>query len=152
VPSPGTVIQRRRLLTLLAAFGSAAAFAPTARAGGVSAADARHVREVIKAQLAAFAADDARRAFSYATPQLRASIGSPERFMAMVQASYPVVYRPASVTFLASERAQGEVLQGVQMTDESGHLFVALYHLQRQRDRSWRISSCELLQGAGRYT
>ena len=37
--------------------------------------------------------DDAKRAFSYAAPSIRAMFGTPERFLAMVRAGYPVVYR-----------------------------------------------------------
>ena len=59
------------------------------------------MRAVIEAQLAAFAADDAARAFSYAAPGIREVFGTPDRFLAMVRSGYPVVYRPASVTFLA---------------------------------------------------
>jgi hypothetical protein len=148
---PSRTSTRRRCLLLIFGLGSVGV-SPAAFAAGISAADAKRMREVIEAQLAAFAADDAARAFSYAAPKLRELIGTPERFIAMVQASYPIVYRPASVAFLPPERVHGETVQGVQMTDHSGRLFVALYHMQRQRDRSWRISGCELLQGAGRYT
>src|SRR5689334_18924254 len=146
--SVGIAVHRRRLCAALLAV---VVLAPTAaRAAAVSASDAKRVREVIEAQLAAFAADDARRAFSYATPELRAQIGTPERFIAMVRSSYAVVYRPASVVFLAPERRRDEVLQAVRLTDDAGRGWLALYHLQRQRDRSWRVAGCELAQSEGR--
>ncbi len=69
----------------------------------VSAADMRTARAVVQAQLDAFAADDAPRAFSLAAPGLREVFGNADRFMAMVRSSYPVVYRPASVAFLVPE-------------------------------------------------
>ena len=136
----------------LLALGIALAWRGAGAAGSVSASDAKRVRAVIEAQFAAFAAGDAKRAFSYAAPAIRQQFGSAERFVAMVQASYPVVYRPASVAFLAPEGAAGEVLQGVQLTDDAGRAWLALYHMQRQRDRSWRIAGCELVQSEGRYT
>ena len=62
----------------------------------------------------------------------------------MVKASYPVVYRPASVLFLGPEQIDDEVMQGVQMSDDEGGLWLALYRMQRQPDDSWRIGGCIL--------
>lgn len=137
----------RTLLLVLAVTGAAHTFA-----ADVADADAKSVRAVIQAQLAAFAADDAKRAFSYATPRLRDMFGSAETFFAMVRSGYPVVYRPASVAFLKPE-IDGEVLtQGVHMTDANGVLWLALYQLERQRDKSWRISACQIVEAAGSVT
>jgi hypothetical protein len=108
------------------------------------------VRAVIQAQFDAFAADDAQRAFSYATPQLRQVFGSADRFIEVVRSAYPVVYRHATVAFLKPERADGSLVQGVHLTDERGVLWLALYRLERQRDKSWRISACQLLPTPGR--
>jgi hypothetical protein len=116
----------------------------------VSDADVRSIRTVIEAQIAAFRADDARRAFSYATPGIRREIGTPERFIEMVRSSYPVVYRPLSVTFLQTAVVDGEVFQAVQMVDAEGALWLALYALERQPDKRWRISGCVVHKGEGR--
>jgi hypothetical protein len=132
-----------------------AAMISTSAAGqpaAVSAADMRSAREVVQAQLDAFAADDGPRAFSFATQGLRAMFGSADRFMAMVRAGYPVVYRPASVAFLVPEWLDRELIQGVHFTDEQGGLWLALYRLQRQRDNSWRINGCELVESRARTT
>ena len=110
------------------------------------------MRAVIEAQLAAFAADDAARAFSYAAPGIREVFGTPDRFLAMVRSGYPVVYRPASVTFLAPHQVEGQWIQGVHMTDASGALWLAVYRLERQADRSWRISGCDVRPASGRMT
>jgi hypothetical protein len=123
-----------------------------AQPAAVSAADMRSAREVVQAQLDAFAADDGPRAFSFATQGLRAVFGSADRFMAMVRTGYPVVYRPASVAFLVPEWLDRELIQGVHFTDEQGGLWLALYRLQRQRDNSWRINGCELVQSRARTT
>lgn len=132
--------RRRALLGALAAL----VFAVPARAAGVSNADAQRVRRVIEAQLAAFASDDAKRAFSFAAPSIRRQFGSPERFITMVRLAYPVVYRPATISFLKPEAHRGVVIQAVEMTDADGAVWIAVYHLERQRDRQWRISGCEL--------
>jgi len=118
----------------------------------VSAADMRTARAVVQAQLDAFAADDAPRAFSLAAPRLREVFGSADRFMAMVRSSYPVVYRPASVAFLVPEWLDRELIQGVHFTDGQGGLWLAIYRLQRQRDNSWRINGCELVESQARTT
>lgn len=133
-----------------------ASFAFLAAAGvhaePVSQDDTRAVRAVVEAQLAAFAADDAKRAFSYAAPSIREMFQTPERFMAMVRGGYPVVYRPAAVIFLNPVRVEGQLVQGVQLTDAEGGLWLALYRLERQPDRSWRISGCEVQPSAGKMT
>jgi hypothetical protein len=123
-----------------------------ARAERVSSDDTRAVRAVVEAQLSAFAADDAKRAFSYAAPAIREMFGTPDRFMEMVRAGYPVVYRPASVVFLNPEWIEGQLVQGVHLTDASGALWLAVYRLERQPDKSWRISGCEVQPSSGKMT
>lgn len=118
----------------------------------VSAVDAKAVRAVVEAQLDAFAADDAKKAFSYAAPSIREMFGTPERFVAMVRAGYPVVYRPASVTFLQPLWVQGQLVQGVRLTDSDGGQWLATYRLERQPDKSWRISGCDVQPASGRMT
>ena len=127
-------------------------------AEALSSQDEKALQTVVQSQLAAFAKDDADKAFSYAAPELRKSIGSSSAFMAMVKSSYPVVYRPASVVFLKPEstdtgaKSGAEVIQRVQMLDASGASWLAVYSLQRQKDKSWRIASCVLLENKGRVT
>lgn len=126
--------------------------ASAARAERVSTDDTRAVRAVVEAQLSAFAADDAKRAFSYAAPSIREMFGTPDRFMQMVRAGYPVVYRPASVVFLNPEWVEGQLVQGVHLTDASGALWLAVYRLERQPDKSWRISGCDVQPSSGKMT
>jgi len=132
---------------------AAPAAAPAASPHGeVSAADAKSARDVIQAQLAALAVDDAKLAFSYAAPRLREMFGTPEAFIEMVRTAYPVVYRPSGVAFLKPQWIEGELVQGVHMSDEDGVLWLALYRLERQKDKRWRITGCQLVQAAGRVT
>ena len=144
-------IQRRFASTLLivsfALLGVAKAHAET-----VAAEDAKAVRAVVEAQLAAFAADDARRAFSYAAPSIREMFKTPDRFMEMVRRGYPVVYRAASVVFFNPQRIQGLLIQGVQLTDADGSLWLATYRLERQPDKSWRINGCDVQPSSGKMT
>ena len=126
--------------------------APDTPDAAVSQADTQGARAAIQAQLKAFAADDAKRAFSFATPQLRQMFGTPENFIEMVRNGYPVVYRPASVAFLKPERDGSALVQAVHMTDADGVLWLALYHLERQPDKSWRISGCQVVEAKGQVT
>ena len=142
----------RRLFIWSVGLLIALAGASAARADELSVAETKNVRAVVQAQLDAFAADDANRAFSFAAPSLREVFGSAEKFMAMVRSSYPVVYRPVSVAFLVPEAVGAEVVQGVHFTDGRGGLWLAIYHLQRQRDNSWRISGCQLVESRATTT
>ncbi len=125
------------------------AAATPSTAAELTAADARAARSVIEAQLAAFAADDAERAFSFAAPSIRESFGSADRFMAMVRKGYPVVYRPTSVRFLEPVFEGESLLQRVRMTDDTGASWMVVYELQRQADRAWRIAACVAARAEG---
>ena len=118
----------------------------------ISPADALAIRKVVEAQLDAFRRDDAAQAFSYATPGIRELFGSPETFMAMVKASYPVVYRPRSVIFQEPTMAGSDLVQPVRMTDAEGRGWIALYPMQRGADGVWRINGCQLGRLAGQET
>ena len=133
-------MQRRSLM--LAALGSLVAATTLRAADAVAAADAKAVRALIEAQLAAFASDDADKAFSLAAPAIQTMFVNADRFLAMVRESYPVVYRPASVGFLQPEWIDGKLFQRVQMSDAAGARWTVVYQLERQADRSWRIAGC----------
>ncbi len=126
------------------------ALAVPAHAQALTSADEKSVRAVVEGQLAAFAKDDAKKAFSFAAPNVREAVGSAPDFLTMVRRDYPVVYRPASVAFLKVEGKDGDALQRVQMLDASGNSWLALYSLQRQKDKSWRITGCVVVENKGR--
>jgi hypothetical protein len=130
----------RSLLVGLCLAGLAAA-SPAAE---LSADDATAIRAVVSAQLEAFAQDDGPRAFALATDAIRERFGTPEAFMDMVRAGYPVVYRPRSVQFEPPKVIDGEVIQPVRMSDADGEQWVAFYPMRRQADGLWRINGCQL--------
>ena len=114
--------------------------------------DARAVRQVVEAQLEAFAADDAARAFSYASESIQAQFGDANNFMAMVRSGYPMVVRPAAVSFFQAKvelGIQGTVTQPVQLRDREGRLWKATYLLERQTGAGWRISGCVVAADSG---
>ncbi|MEO6625981.1 MAG: DUF4864 domain-containing protein [Burkholderiaceae bacterium] len=115
----------------------------------VPAPSAKAVQLTVRAQLDAFASDDAKRAFSFAAGTIQQMFGTPDNFMDMVRSTYPVVYRPASVTFL-TPKPQGKVIvQPVHMTDNQGASWLAVYRLEQQKDKSWRIAGCVLVANGG---
>jgi hypothetical protein len=139
-----------RLTGLLAALAVGWMLLAPAHAAALSAADEKNVRAVVQGQLTALARDDARKAFSYAAPNVRETVGTAEGFLALVRRSYPVVYRPASVAFLKPESLDDQVIQRVQMTDDRGDAWLAIYSLQRQKDKAWRITGCQVVKNKGR--
>ena len=115
--------------------------------------DARAVRQVVEAQLEAFAADDAARAFSYASASIQAQFGDANNFMAMVRSSYPMVVRPAAVSYFQPQVEVGTpamVSQLVQLRDRDGRLWMATYVLERQTADGWRISGCVVAADSGK--
>ena len=121
--------------------------AGTVHAEGVSAGDSRAVRAVVEAQLKALADDRAEQAFSYAAPAIRQQFGDAEIFMAMVRQNYAMLIRPRSVSYFRPEGVGGVITQGVQFRDAEGRLWRAVYELQRQGDKRWRISGCAVAPG-----
>ena len=113
--------------------------------------DAIAVRSVIEAQLEAFAADDAERAFSYASTGIRAQFGDASTFMAMVRGGYPMVVRPAAVSFFLPQAepeaapAEANARQNVHFRDREGRLWMATYVLERLAGAGWRISGCTVV-------
>jgi hypothetical protein len=116
-----------------------------ANAQAVSREDAAAVRMVIEAQIDAFRKDDAARAFSYATNNIRLTFVTAENFMEMVRTQYAVVYRPHTVAFdVPVPIDDDELVQPVRLTDDEGRNWVALYPMQRGADGVWRTNGCQL--------
>jgi len=112
--------------------------------------DRAAVRSVIEKQLAAFARDDAELAFSLASPKIQDMFITARNFMDMVRISYPVVYRPAGLSFQVPFLQDSEVWQRVEMRDAQGMDWTAQYTLLRQANGDWRINGCVLRRGLGR--
>jgi len=132
----------RRFVMVAAASIALSAAAPRLNAQPAPEEDAQQVRSVIVSQLRAFADDDADGAFQTATPGVREAIGNAGHFLAMVRGAYPMVYHPASITFMRPELREGGALQLTEIVDLQGKSWLALFSLERQADASWRISGC----------
>jgi hypothetical protein len=139
--------QRRRVLGLLGLGAWAGALAQP-----VGDAETQTLRALIEAQMQAFAASDAARAFGYASPGIQAQFGTAEVFMRMVRENYPMVYRHAARAYFKPERDGGAVLQKLRLTDAQGAEWIASYRLQRQAGGSWRIDGCVVVPATGRIS
>jgi hypothetical protein len=120
-----------------------------AQAQDIGASDKSAIQSVIDRQIAAFRRDDGAEAFSYATPDLQAQFGSSDIFMGMVRTGYAPVYRPRSYQFRELKTVNGVITQQVYVVGPDGVARLALYFMQQQKDGSWRVSGCVLLDFEG---
>ncbi|HHP7245961.1 MAG TPA: DUF4864 domain-containing protein [Elainellaceae cyanobacterium] len=107
--------------------------------------DRAAIRAVIEQQLEAFQADNANKAFSFASPNIQSQFGSPDHFMDMVKSSYLPVYRPRSVMFEGINNIEGNLAQQVILMGSDGNLVSAYYMMEKQSDGEWRINGCVLM-------
>jgi hypothetical protein len=141
-----SMIIKSLVCSLLLTLASSAAMADgSALADQVSASDARAVRAVVEAQLRALAAEEAAQAFSYASPAIKSQFHDAATFAEMVRRAYPMLIRPASISFMRPEASGGAtttITQAVQFRDREGNFWRAVYELELQPDKSWRINGC----------
>ena len=104
--------------------------------------DRLRIRATIGAQLEAFHARDADRAFSYASPSIRAKFRTPARFFSMVRDHYPAVYAARNPEFLQLTEIGGVWIQGVIISDRLGESWLAQYPMEQQPDGKWLINGC----------
>ncbi len=107
-------------------------------------ADEAAIADIIQQQLAAFQADDAELAFSFASPDIQAQFQTADQFMGMVQTMYEPVYRPQSVEFGAIQFIRGRPVQAVTVLGPTGTWVTAYYQMEKQPDDTWRIAGCVL--------
>ncbi len=126
---------RAILLTLVLIFGLS---------GGAH-AQGDQIEATIGAQLDAFKADDFDTAFTYASPNIQRLFQTPDNFGRMVQGGYPMVWRPAEVTFLDLVETNGLLFQRVQIRDGEGRLHVLEYQMIETED-GWKINGVRILE------
>jgi hypothetical protein len=100
---------------------------PALAAAQVPARDA--AQAVISAQIAAFESSDLATAYGYASPFIQHMFPSPERFGAMVEQGYPMIWRPATFRYLDARLTEGALVQRVMFTDAQGRLFLFDYDM-----------------------
>ena len=105
------------------------------------------ITRTIQAQIDAFLAGDMDTAFSFASPGIRSTFRTAERFGQMVQSGYPMVYRSSAVRFL-DRRAHpgGGQVQRVMITDDTGTVHLLDYLMVEGPD-GWQIGGVQILRG-----
>ena len=112
---------------------------------GVAMADPAAVQGVIGAQIEAFERDDFATAFTYAAPGIATFFRTPENFGRMVRQGYPMVHRPAEVTYGRSEAVGPDWGQVVDIVDESGARHRLLYRMV-ETPAGWKIGGVQVVE------
>lgn len=104
------------------------------------------IAATIDAQMQAFIARDADKAFSYASPMIQGMFGTPDNFAAMVQQGYPMVWTPESTKMLELRTIAGALWQRVYVTDAQGKGWFLDYQMIETPD-GWKINGVQVLPG-----
>ena len=110
----------------------------------VTAGPKEDVQAMIKGQFLAFLEGDVNRAFTYASSSIRSMFGTAQNFGAMVQRSYPMVWRSAGVTFLEHKETSLGRTQDVKIFDAAGTAHYLRYFVT-QTPSGWKISGVQFL-------
>ena len=123
-----------------------AAVLGVALAGGAAADDRSDITGIIQSQIEAFLADDFATAFTFASPSIKQMFGTSERFGTMVRQGYPMVWRPADVTYLETEPlGSNAYLQRVLITDAAGVPHLLEYQMIATPE-GWQINGVRILR------
>ena len=108
------------------------------------------IQATIQQQLDAFNAQDVPKAWSYASPNIKAIFGTPDQFGEMVQKVYPMVWQHGPVQMLELRVVAGNLWQRVMITDAGGRTYLLDYMMVETKD-GWQINAVQLLpqQGVG---
>ena len=103
------------------------------------------LKSIISNQIEAFRKNDGVTAFGFASLKLRSIFQSPDRFMEMVKSQYAPVYRPENFSFgQTSLETAGRPVQIVDIVDQQGRSWRAVYTFEHHPDGSWRIAGVRL--------
>ncbi|WP_271882015.1 DUF4864 domain-containing protein [Phaeobacter italicus] len=133
-----------RKLMLTSIFVAVLAFPAVGRSQETSGQGA--ITGVIASQIDAFLRQDVDAAFEFASPNIRGLFGSSERFGAMVQSGYPMVWQPQEVRYLALRNVAGRLWQRVMITDAEGRVHLLDYQMV-ETGKGWKINAVQLLTG-----
>lgn len=106
------------------------------------------VQGIIQSQIAAFLDDDAKAAYSFASPTIRGKFPTEDAFFDMVKKGYAPVYRPGNFAFGRSKVADGVVVQEVLISGPDGKDWTALYQVVKQPDGSYKINGVHIVRTA----
>lgn len=111
-------------------------------------AQSTEIEGVIGSQIEAFKADDFVSAFEFAAPSIRGIFRTPENFGRMVTQGYPMVWRPAEVTYLDLRQQGPGYIQTVRIKDADGAVHYLAYAMI-ETSAGWKINGVQVLQAPG---
>jgi hypothetical protein len=106
------------------------------------------VQDIIQNQINAFLNDDAKTAYSFASPTIRGKFATEDAFFDMVKKGYAPVYRPGNFAFGRSKVQGDMVVQEVLISGPDGKDWTALYQLLKQPDGSYKINGVHMVRAA----
>lgn len=109
---------------------------------GLSDVELSGIRDAIRGQIAAVAARDATRAFSYLTPTIQDFFAGPSAFLKTLTADLKPLADATGFAFTGIEREATDAIQHVVLADGKGGEWVARFTLERQPDGRWGIKRC----------
>lgn len=110
-------------------------------------------QNVVTKQLEAFLSGDFATAYSYASPDIKRTFPTLDRFMSMVRNGYLPVLRPGNYAFGRVETdPEGRLVWEVLINGPDGTDYTAAYYMERQPDGSWKVDAVSLREGAAGMT
>lgn len=106
------------------------------------------VQGIIQDQITAFLNDDAKTAYSFASPTIRGKFPTEDAFFDMVKKGYAPVYRPGNFAFGRFKVADDTVVQEVLISGQDGKDWTALYQVVKQPDGSYKINGVHMVRTA----
>ena len=103
-------------------------------------------RAVITQQITAFLNDDAKTAYSFASPEIKSVFPNAERFFDMVKRTYAPVFRPGNYAFGRNSLSKDGTVafQEVLISAPDGKDWAVYYELKRQRDGNFAINGVRM--------
>ncbi|MGI2032024.1 DUF4864 domain-containing protein [Rhizobium panacihumi] len=103
---------------------------------------------IISEQIAAMKAQDAGKAYSFASPGIRGLFPDENRFFAMVQKNYEAIFHAGNYAFGRSKLVGGGelVLQEVMISGPGGKDWTAIYEMRLMDDGSYKVNGVRMLK------
>jgi hypothetical protein len=103
---------------------------------------------VISSQIDALIADDAAKAYSYASPDIRSLYPDEDTFITMVQKNYEPVYHAGNYAFGRSKLIGGGelVFQEVMISAKEGRDWTAIYEMRLMDDGSYKVNGVRIIR------
>ena len=142
------------LLIALAALAPTATAAPAADPADATlpASEWSAIRKVITEQLEALRNGDGERAFGYASTGIREQFVDSTTFLAMVRNGYAALLDARYTAFLEGAVIDGNTIQPLRLIMPDETVLVALYQMQKEETRGWRIAGCVIAPSTVRST